>query len=148
MKKRIISLCLILALALSLFVFSASAAEVSRGNGYEMIPFKYNGKNYSAVLTARYNSSSGACTQISTEAAVKANLGAPKVEFNTRSYGHITDIGSSTSGQLTENVNAISTKWVKCRYGMNQVINCMSIYGTGAVIANDQTYSSSVFMTP
>lgn len=148
MKKRLISMCLVLALSISLLAVGASAAEARRGNGYESISFEFNDKYYSANLSASYYPSEGGLTRIHTLAAVKVELFAPTVEYDTVSYGYTTERGSYVSKQLTESDHTLETAVVPCRHGMSQVINYRSIAGRGAVTSEGRTYSASVFMTP
>ena len=148
MKKRLISMCLVLVLSISLLAVGASAAEAMRGNGYESISFTFNGKGYTANLMADYSSSAGGRTRIYTEAAVEVKLSAPTVRYNTKNYGYTEETGYGASAELTERNHSLATEYVKCRHGMDQVINYRSISGMGTVISNGRSYSASVYRTP
>lgn len=147
MKKRIISLVLICLFILPAFAFSAFAAINPRGNGYEAISFVYNGKNYSASLSTEYTDGCGARTRIYTEANVNVRLGAPTAEYETKGNGNVVELGLPAETTLTYTNHMLATNYVQCRYGMDQVDGCNYIYGTGSVVVNGTSYSTTVYGT-
>lgn len=147
MKRRIISLALICIFLLPAFAVSAFAAINPRGNGYEAISFVYNGKNYSASLSTEFTLGSGARTKIYTEANVTVRLGAPTAEYETKGDGNVVETGLPAETILTYTNHMLATPYVQCRYGMNQVDGCNYIYGTGSVVVNGTSYSTTVYGT-
>lgn len=146
--KKLISLCLALVLMCSVLAMPALAAVEPRGNGYTSFSITYNGKPYTVTVSASYDSGKGARVSATTLAAVYVKLNAPVVEYNTISYGYITDTGTGKAETLTEEVHTLSTDYVPCSKGMSQVINYRSISGYCSVTANGKTYSGSVYQTP
>lgn len=148
MKKRIISMFMILMLMLSVMAIPAYAAGMPRGNGYEGFSIVYNNKNYSVSLSTSYSSNAGGRTQVYTEAAVPVTLDAPTVKYNTKNYGYITDSGSAASATLTDSNHFLATAYVPCSKGMIQVVNYAYISGGVTITANGKVYTSSVYGTP
>lgn len=146
--KKLISLCLALVLMCSVLAVPALAAVEPRGNGYSSFDIMYNDKSYSVSVSASYDSSKGGRVSVSTMAAVKVRIEAPVVQYNTISFGYITDTGSATEKTLTTTVHVHSTDYVPCSKGMSQVINYRSISGYCTVTANGKTYTGSVYQTP
>ena len=148
MKKRILSLALALVMMLITIVIPSSVTVSARGNGYDSFSFKYNNKNYYASLTTQYNKDLGGRTSIYTLAAVEVELGAPRVRYDTINYGYVDEIGRMRFAHFSDDFNMVSTSYVPCRYGMDNVINYVYISGEGSVIINEIRYSGSVMGTP
>lgn len=148
MKKRILSLALALVMVLITIVIPSSVTVSASGNGYSSISFRFNGKPYSGTLTTHYNSAEGGWTSFNTLAAIRVELDAPVVEYDTISYGYLKYTGKPVSQTLTASTHTVSTEPVPCKVGMSQVINYKSIYGYVAIYPNSVKLSTSVRGTP
>ena len=148
MKKRVFSLALALVMVLITLVIPASVTVSARGNGYESISFKFNGKDYYGNLITHYDPAKGGWTSFYTEAAIKVELDGPEVKYETKNYGYKTYRGRFVSEVLSSFDHVAETEPVPCKVGMNQVIRCASIYGYVAIYPNGVMLSTSVMGTP
>jgi len=140
--KRFIALFICVVVVMSLIVPVSAASRAS--NGYNSKSITYNNKPYTVTLSTLYSTTYGAYLKATCQAAIEIRFHNLSVEYDTYSYGYVTNTGGAKQAWFTETKHTIYSYYVPCSRGMDQVIEYRSINGSANFYASSTPDTLSV----